>query len=173
MRTQTHLPARHPARRGPAFWLAAGFGSGLSPWAPGTAGSLLGGAIGAFLLSFSGIALAVGVIVAAAAGFWATPLATGLPMRASGKGMHDDPGWVVIDEVAGQMIAMLALPRPHLLGIVMAFGLFRLFDIAKPGPVGWLDRRGGALGIMADDLLAGTLACAVLLAVRVARPGLF
>ena len=160
-------------RRRLAFWIAAGLGSGLSPWAPGTAGSLLGAVVGGFLLSVSGAVLATGVVVAAAAGFWATPLATGLPMRATDKGDHDDPGWVVIDEVAGQMVAMLALPRPGILGIGLAFGLFRLFDIAKPGPVGWLDRQGGAFGIMADDLLAGALACACLVALRFSAPWLF
>ena len=162
-----------PPARNMSFWVAAGFGTGLSPWAPGTAGSVLGAAIGAVLLSVSGVALPLGAIVATAAGLWATPRATGLPMRAVGKADHDDPGWVVIDEVAGQMIAMLALPRPGWLGAALAFGLFRLFDIAKPGPIGWLDRQGGAFGIMADDLLAGVFACAVLLAVRAVVPGGF
>jgi phosphatidylglycerophosphatase A len=68
---------------------------------------------------------------------------------------------VVIDEVAGQMVALLgATWRPSWAGLLIAFALFRLFDIAKPGPVGWADRRSGSLYVMADDLIAGGLAAA-------------
>jgi phosphatidylglycerophosphatase A len=75
---------------------------------------------------------------------------------------HDDPGWIVVDEIAGQMIALLALHKISLIGVALAFALFRLFDISKPGPIGWADRQGGAAGIMADDLLAGVAAALVL-----------
>jgi phosphatidylglycerophosphatase A len=146
-------------RRPSLAWLiASGFGAGLSPKAPGTAGSVVGLATGALLLAISPASLCAGVMVASAAGLWAAGAATGLPLRQPAKGDADDPGWVVIDEIAGQMLAMLALPRPTLAGAVLAFVLFRLFDIAKPGPIGWLDRQGGTLGIMADDLLAGAFA---------------
>jgi phosphatidylglycerophosphatase A len=78
-----------------------------------------------------------------------------------------DPGWVVVDEGAGQLLALAALPfGAGWLGVLLAFVLFRLFDILKPGPVGWADRQPGPLGVMLDDLLAGALAAAVLLAVR-------
>ena len=76
--------------------------------------------------------------------------------------VEGDPGWVVIDEIAGQWIAMLALPRPTWLGLLAAFALFRLLDILKPGPVGWADRQGGAVGVMADDVIAGAIAAIVL-----------
>ena len=68
----------------------------------------------------------------------------------------------MIDEVAGQWIAMLALRSMHWPGVLAAFALFRLFDITKPGPIGWADRQPGAFGIMADDVLAGAAAAIVL-----------
>ncbi len=145
--------------------IALGFGAGLSPRAPGTAGSLVGLALGLALLAQSRLLLGVGCLTATALGLWAIRAATGQPWRAT-KGVHDDPGWIVIDEVAGQMLALLALPRPGWAGASAAFALFRLFDIAKPGPIGWADRQGGSAGIMADDILAGFAACAVLVVVR-------
>ncbi len=74
----------------------------------------------------------------------------------------DDPGWIVIDEFAGQWIAMLGLGHVSLYGSLAAFVLFRFFDITKPGPVGWADRTHGAIGIMADDVAAGLIAAAIL-----------
>jgi phosphatidylglycerophosphatase A len=90
---------------------------------------------------------------------------------AAGAGAAD-PGWVVIDEIAGQWLTMLALPRPSLPGVIAAFLLFRLLDIAKPGPIGWADRRAGPLAVMGDDLIAGAIGAALLFAVRAAFPGL-
>ncbi len=91
-----------------------------------------------------------------------------------GSGIHD-PSEVVIDEVAGMFVTLLPLsgglwflgtagqvfPWP---GWVAGFLLFRVFDIWKPGPVGWADRRGDALGVMLDDVIAGALAGAVMAA---------
>ena len=130
--------------------------------APGTAGSLAALLAAIPLLGWNRGALAVAAILATVAGLWA--------VRRSGA--TDDPGWVVIDEVAGQWIAMLALPGISLLGLVLAFGLFRLLDITKPGPVGWADRQAGALGVMLDDILAGALSAAAIVAVQWAWPGL-
>lgn len=94
------------------------------------------------------------------AGAWALP-------RALAQVPANDPGWVVIDEAAGQALTIAALPAgvgwP---GVLLAFALFRLFDIVKPGPVGWADRQPGAFGILLDDLIAGLLAGAVLLGAR-------
>lgn len=154
-------------------WIAAGFGSGFSPRAPGTAGSLVGLAIGCALLAISPWLLLCGTAIAASGGLAATREATGQPLLGTSKGADDDPGWVVIDEIAGQMLTMLALPRPSLAGAALAFGLFRLFDIAKPGPIGWLDRQGGAVGIMADDILAGLFAALVLLLLERLAPAFF
>ncbi len=146
-----------------AWWIASGFGSGTAPKAPGTAGSLVGLAIGAALLPLSPVLIAAAILVACAAGLWAIQAATGLTMLGHTKADHDDPGWIVIDEIAGQMIALLALHKLSLLGAALAFALFRLFDVTKPGPIGWADRQGGAVGIMADDVLAGLAAALILL----------
>jgi phosphatidylglycerophosphatase A len=131
-------------------FFASGLGTGFLPIAPGTWGSLLGLAFGAALLAISPYALAAATLALTAAGVVA--------IRASVTGPHDDPGWVVIDEIAGQCCALLLLPRPTWPGLLLAFALFRLLDIAKPGPIGWADRRGGAGGVMADDIIAGGVA---------------
>ncbi|MEJ0047001.1 MAG: phosphatidylglycerophosphatase A [Rhodospirillales bacterium] len=138
--------------------IASGGGSGLAPVAPGTAGSLAGAALGALVLWRAPWLLPFVAVATIAGGLVAVRLATGLPWRATAKAAEDDPGWVVIDEIAGQLCALLLLPAPSWIGILLAFALFRLLDIAKPGPIGWLDRQGGALGIMADDVLAGLVA---------------
>ena len=149
--------------------VAAGLGAGWAPRAPGTAGSLLGLGLGAVLLGQSRLLLFFGTVLLTGAGFWAVRLATGQAWRGA-KGAHDDPGWIVIDEVAGQMLALLAVPRVSGPWLLAAFALFRLFDIAKPGPVGWADRQGGVAGIMADDLLAGAASGLVLLVASLAWP---
>jgi phosphatidylglycerophosphatase A len=79
----------------------------------------------------------------------------------------EDPSWVVVDEAAGQSLALAA--ASGWLGVALAFALFRLFDVAKPGPVGWADRQAGPFGVMADDLLAGALAAAALLLLEALR----
>ena len=138
--------------------LVAGvFGVGALPKAPGTWASALAALVGCLLLPIPGV-LPVATVAACAAGFWAIPQA--VPDR------NADPGWVVIDEVAGQWIAMLGLGEVTWYGVLLAFAGFRVLDITKPGPVGWADRQGGAFGIMADDMLAGTIVAAALLALR-------
>ena len=73
-----------------------------------------------------------------------------------------DPGWVVIDEGAGMALTLAAVAGPGW-EMVLAFALFRLFDVWKPGPVGWLDRQPGPAGVMGDDIAAGAMAGGVLL----------
>jgi phosphatidylglycerophosphatase A len=141
--------------------VAAGFGAGFSPRAPGTAGALLGLVLGVPLLLAPPFVLASAVLLVSLLGFWAIRAAR----------VEGDPGWVVIDEIAGQWVALLGLARPTVIGLAAAFALFRLFDIVKPGPVGWADRQGGAAGIMADDLIAGAIAAGILWAVREHWPG--
>ena len=130
--------------------------------APGTWGSLAALPAGWLLHAIGGAWLLIaGILVAFASGWWATALET------EGKDDHD-PSEIVIDEVAGQWIAILplSLGASHVNadilslwpGWICAFLLFRLFDILKPGPVGWADRRGDALGVMLDDVIAGVLA---------------
>jgi phosphatidylglycerophosphatase A len=79
----------------------------------------------------------------------------------------------VIDEFAGQWIALLPLAAPSPLGLLLAFALFRLFDIAKPGPIDAAQRLPGATGVMADDILAGLAAAAIVWAARTWWPDLF
>jgi phosphatidylglycerophosphatase A len=141
---------------------ASGFGAGYAPRAPGTAGSVLGLLLGALLLAAGHLPLFFGILLASGAGIWA--------IRAIGEGAAD-PGWIVIDEIAGQMIAMLALPHNSLAGLILAFALFRLFDITKPGPIGWADARHDEWGVMGDDWIAGAFAFACLLILRLVLPG--
>lgn len=138
----------------PWTFIASGFGSGLAPKAPGTFGSLVGLIIGCLLLNLGHIPLFIGIVLATLIGIYAIgqlPEAT------------QDPGWIVIDEIAGQMLPLLALSRVTIWGAMVAFLLFRLFDILKPGPVGWADKRKDEYGIMGDDLIAGLLALLVML----------
>ena len=143
-----------------ARFIAAGFGTGYAPVAAGTVASVAAALSGAALLQASPLLLWLAALLATAGGYIAV-------QRAGVKG---DPGWVVIDEFAGQWITLLALTRPTVLGLIAAFLLFRLFDITKLGPVGWADRQHGAFGIMADDLIAGIIAAMLLGAFRLLRP---
>ena len=143
--------------------VASGFGAGFAPVAPGSVGSAVATVLGAGLLAAPGWALPCAAATASLGGVWA--------IRAAG--VEGDPGWVTIDEVAGQWITLLGLARPTVVGLVAAFLLFRMLDVVKPGPVGWADRQEGAAGIMADDLIAGALAAGVLWAVRMRWPGVF
>ena len=136
--------------------IAMGMGSGLSRRAPGTVGTLWGWAL--FLLIDavfrpSDLAWAALIGGGVLVGWWAS-------VRTAERTGIDDPGFVVIDEiVAFWLVLWLAMPM-GLLGQAVAFGLFRYFDAAKPGPVAWADQvfkgggwRGG-WGIMFDDLVA-------------------
>jgi phosphatidylglycerophosphatase A len=106
-----------------------------------------------------GLALLLGLL-----GYWAS-------LRLLGEDAPADPGWVVVDEGAGQLLALAALPAATSgYGVLLAFLLFRLFDITKPGPVGWADRQHGARGIMLDDLIAGAMAALLLLLLRAVLP---
>ncbi|MCX8135193.1 MAG: phosphatidylglycerophosphatase A [Roseococcus sp.] len=80
-----------------------------------------------------------------------------------------DPDWVVVDEAAGMSLALAFAASPS--GAALAFALFRLFDIWKPGPVGWADRQPGPVGVMADDLVAGALAALGVIAFHAAGLG--
>lgn len=143
--------------------LASGLGCGFSPAAPGTVASA------AALLAVPATGLRARRLLALIA------LAAGGGLWASGKaGGGADHGWIVIDEVAGQWITLLGLAglppaiggRTRLAWIAAAFALFRTLDIAKPGPVGRLDRRHDAVGVMGDDIVAGLIGAALLAAAR-------
>ena len=124
-------------------------GVGFCPVAPGTVASLVGLGIAAILAGNPAFQVA-GCGVAAALALWSS----GPTARALGK---NDPSCVVIDEVAGMMAAVAALPIswPRYLA---AFLLFRLLDIAKPFPINRLERLPGSWGMVLDDLLAGLIA---------------
>jgi phosphatidylglycerophosphatase A len=132
----------------PAHVIALGFGSGLAPYAPGTAGTLLAWALG--WLVFAGLPASVQLAIVAAGfalGVWACSV-TGRHLGAS------DHGALVWDEVIAFLLVLAVLPDT--LGWQIAgFVLFRIFDIAKPPPIRALERRfHGGFGVMVDDLLA-------------------
>ena len=146
----------------PAGWIACGFGSGLSPVAPGTAGSLAALAPWLALRELPWPLYLGAVALAFAIGTWASNVAIARLHVA-------DPGAVVVDEFVGQWIALLPLvAAPQTWPwIVIAFALFRLFDVWKPWPVSWADRRvKGGFGVMLDDVIAGVYAALALTVVH-------
>lgn len=144
-----------------AYRIATGAGAGFAPIAPGTFGAIEGLALylATALLPLTTsehmlLLVALNVVVFVA-GVWAST-------RACAMCGIDDPGQVVIDEVSGQLIALMAVaPAPSPLAIITAFALFRLFDIYKPYPINKLERLRAGLGIMADDAMAGIYAAAL------------
>ena len=133
--------------KNPVHLLALGFGTGLSPRFPGTAGTVLAVLIYLPMRTLP-LAIYLGVVaVMFVAGIWLCA------RTAAALGVHD-PRAIVWDEIVGYLATMTAAPAgwPW---IGLGFVLFRLFDIGKPFPVGWVDRKvGGGLGIMLDDLAA-------------------
>lgn len=143
----------------PPFWnlpaiLATWFGVGLIPIAPGTFGSLAALPFAWAMLELAGPwLLLVATAVVFAVGCWASD-------RYAAAASNSDPGAVVVDEVAGQWLA-LALAAPDLAQFALAFVLFRVFDVLKPWPVSWAERRfSGGFGIMIDDVAAAVYALA-------------
>lgn len=133
------------------LFLATGAGCGKAPYAPGTVGSLAALPLG-WLLSHQTLGLSLAVVAVF------TVIAIGIAHRAAELMHREDPGSVVIDEFAGVLVACVGL-QLSLVGSLICVGLFRVFDIIKPFPVGWLDRHlKGGLGIVVDDLAAGLLA---------------
>jgi phosphatidylglycerophosphatase A len=130
--------------------VATALGAGYAPKAPGTAGSAVGLLFWIALPKMLWIQL-LALAVVAVAGAWAGTVAE------AHFGRHD-PGEVVVDEVAGMMVTLVLNPITGPLWTLLAFGLFRAFDIAKPFPVRRFERLPGGLGIMADDLAAGVYA---------------
>jgi phosphatidylglycerophosphatase A len=147
------------AMKGPHMWLATGFGAGLSPFAPGTAGTLVGVLFYMALARLPLPAYLAVVVVLAILGVW-------LCGRAGRTlGATDHPG-IVWDEIVGRLITMTASP-PGWPVVVLGFALFRLFDILKPWPVARIERGVvGGLGVMLDDVMAGLYALACLQILR-------
>jgi phosphatidylglycerophosphatase A len=143
--------------------LATWFGIGLLPIAPGSWASLVALPFAWGIRSLFGFAgLAVASAVAFFIGWWAS----GIVAKASAV---EDPGAVVIDEITGQWLVLLAAPLDPL-AYALAFLLFRVFDTWKPWPARWADRHvTGGLGIVLDDLLAAVYAVLVLLGLLATR----
>lgn len=140
----------------PIHFLAFGFGSGLSPIAPGTAGTLVAVVL-ELMMRPLGFPMRLGITIAIiAVGFWICG------ESARRLRQHDHPG-IVWDEFAGYLLTMLAAPAGWV-WVIAGFTLFRAFDILKPWPIRELDHRiGGGAGIMLDDLAAGVAAGALLM----------
>lgn len=143
----------------PIHFCAFGFGAGLLPKAPGTWGTLIAIPIWYWMLNLNlngYLAVTVGL----------TLLGIGICHYSAKKlGVHDHPG-IVWDEICGFLITMIGAP----IGIVwciIGFVLFRLFDIIKPWPIRWLDKKvSGGIGIMLDDIVAGAFAWGVIYLIR-------
>ena len=164
------LILHHDMKRAPLLpiIIGSGFGSGFWPWGPGTAGALLATAIwSALSLYLSPVALfgttLAFVIVFTALGTWATQRL--MPF------WGDDPKRVVMDEMVGVWIPLLACPTLSEGGAtwgycIAAFVLFRLFDIFKPLGIRKIDNMKGAFYVMADDILAGIYSLIIIIAAR-------
>ncbi len=156
VREQDRATLKKVAFGSPAGLLVFGFGSGLSPWAPGTMGTLVAVPLALLLKSLDPVWF-WGVLAAAFG------LGTVLCGRASKQlGMHDHGG-IVWDEMVGYCLAVALVPvRWH--WMLAAFLLFRFFDIFKPWPIRQLDKKvSGGFGIMIDDAVAGLYTLILLL----------
>lgn len=149
------MPGTNPEPSGGKFSLAlATFGGvGFFPMAPGTAGS----AVGAFLFWFIGsLPLVIRILVTVAVFFLGVWSGDVVEQHSEMR----DPGYIVIDEVAGMWLTLLLLPHT-LWGFLFGFALFRIFDIVKPVPVNQLQSVHGGWGIMLDDVAAGAYAALI------------
>ena len=147
------------------------FGSGMSPKAPGTMGSLAAAVVAypmALAASQSGVMIGAHIIflVAALVVFFGAIPFVNKAMRDTGT---EDPGWIVIDEVCGVFMALAFVPAGTIVAhpwiLAIAFGLFRFFDILKPLGIHRFEKFPGAWGVMADDLLGGIYAGLLLIPV--------
>jgi phosphatidylglycerophosphatase A len=132
------------------LFVATGAGSGYAPIAPGTAGSVVGLLLYWLVVGLPLPAFWLVIAVTLAVGTWAAERAERIFERR-------DDGRITVDEVAGMLISLVALPvRPEV--AVTAFFLFRIFDIVKPPPARACERLPGGVGVMADDVVAGIYA---------------
>lgn len=145
-------------------WISSGFGSGFAAIIPGTFGSVAALIFWLMLYgwgSFDSWQYAVALaLVTCVVGF----LVISIVLEKNEKEL--DPQWIVIDEWAGLFISLTGLGLVDGGSVLIAFGLFRLFDGLKWGPVSWAERLPGAAGIMADDIVAGVEVVVVLSIVR-------
>lgn len=144
--------------------IATAFGTGYAPGAPGTLGAAVGLVWHFATRHWSPAAQLTSLMALVLVGIWAA----GVAARHAGR---EDPGHVVVDEVAGQAITLVLLPVGPM-GAVAGFILFRFFDIFKPWPVRQFERLPGGWGIMADDVMAGVYGWVALRLVMFWYPGL-
>ena len=143
----------------PVHLLAFGFGSGLSPVAPGTAGTLVAVPLVLGLMQFGFVVHAVCTGLAILAGFY-------ICGESARRLQSHDHGGIVWDEICGYAVTMLAAP-PRWYWLLAGFVLFRFFDIVKPSPIREADHSlSGGLGIMLDDVIAGVFAAAILYVIQ-------
>lgn len=164
-------------QKSPLYWIATWFGCGLLKPAPGTWGSLATLPLLIFVAQFTHVGILAPddqwPYVSFTISFVHFPIILALFLIGiwvinrieSRSGIHDAPE-IVIDEVVGMYIASLMALGPDwqmsLLAVIPAFLLFRFFDIVKPWPIGWLDRRvSGGFGVMIDDVIAGLMALGI------------
>lgn len=143
--------------------IATGFGTGFSPFAPGTAGALLATAIWLVMacsIPSGWVPIITGILVAVftIAGIWSA--------NEVEKVWGKDPSRVVVDEMVGVWIALLAVPAGNWAYAGAAFILFRLFDIFKPLGIRKMESLGGGIGVMMDDILAGIYSLILLIGVQ-------
>ncbi|OOE93226.1 phosphatidylglycerophosphatase A [Salinivibrio sp. AR647] len=152
----------------PIHLLALGFGGGLSPIMPGTVGTLVAIPFYWALVTFGGVVgLWIAIIVGGIAGI-------AICGRASKDMQVHDHGAIVWDEFVGFWLTMALVPTTDWKTVLAGFILFRLFDMAKPWPISWLDKHvHGGIGIMVDDILAGVMAMLSLWLLTTYMPTLF
>lgn len=143
-----------------AIFFASACYSGFLPYSPGTWGSL------SCLLAWYYIlppdlsrtyAIAVALLTTTFAIFVCNVVIK------NSDPLISDPQYIVIDEWAGMLVTLIIVPKDNLQAILLAFMLFRFFDITKPGPVAWAEKLPGAWGIVADDVIAGLFAMLMML----------
>jgi phosphatidylglycerophosphatase A len=183
-----HLAAVKPTLRGivqnPMYFMAFGFGSGLSPFAPGTAGTAAAIPLfWLFLVGLTPIQYLIATTVVSVAGIY-------ICQRTTDWLRVHDHGGIVWDEFAGFLIGMIPVvflaanhtgpigletevgAWPMWLWIVVGFFVFRIFDVLKPFPIGMVDKQvDGGLGIMIDDVLAGLDTAVVMYAIHLQQAG--
>ena len=171
------LPANASLLDRAVYWLGIGLGSGLPRRAPGTWGSVGGLIIAIPLMSLGFVPFLIITLLSCVIGIWICGRTSDL------MGGHDDPH-IVWDEWAGIWITLLPFSYMgvsvasfwqdisqglSIIALIIAFVLFRFFDIIKPPPIGWADKKvAGGLGIMLDDIIAGIMAAAVWILVMLA-----
>lgn len=152
--------------KSPSFFhamIATGFGSGFSPFGPGTAGALLASLIWLalyFFVPFDTLLFITGLLIVlfTVVGIWST--------NKIEPYWGEDPSRVVVDEMVGVWIPLLAVPEGNLWYALAAFALFRLLDIFKPLGIRKMESLNGGLGVMMDDVLAGIYSFIILVGVR-------